>query len=935
MTTNLRIALLGPLAIEHDADEIVLHAAKERAVLSLLALLHGSPVSYDLIIEALWGDRPPRSARKAIQVYVSNLRHMLPDEVIATTGAGYALRRAGVTTDVTQFEHFIAVGRQLRGSTDAGSSAAAVAGAIEAFSAALALWRGDPVPDLVVHPFGVAEASRLSELQRSVEDEVADLRLAKGEHALVVADLEIAVAAEPYRETRWAQLMLALYRSGRQVDALRAYEHIRRRLADELGHTPGHDLQRLESLILRHDPTLDLPAGVTQPQKRRLPVAANSFVGRASECEALGAQMTEARLVTVVGPGGCGKTRLALETVNAHTDRFDDVVFASLTSSAHGQVNREIAAAVGVIEEPGRALLDTLVGALGQRCLLIILDNCEHVLDEAALIAETLVSSCPSVSILATSREALRCPSEHRFALSTLASDAAVTLFVDRARATQPHLSFEHAAELTQRICRRLDCLPLALEIAAARLEAMTLSELSAGLDNPRSLRQGEARAVPRRHRTLWAAISWSYDLLDSSEQQLLRHLGVFSGGVCLPELAVSSGGMDPTSLIQKSLVIRTTDAAGQRLAVHETIHQFALESLANAHELDSARRSHASTYAILAETSAVNLRGPEQRRWIDRLDAERGNVAGALTWAQQASPTDTQAGALGLRLCLALWWYWFRTNQAVSGAAWLDAAIAADGSENAAALAAAGYLACYVGDLRAASAYVERALRAPGAEPASLGLALGVRSRIHLHRHESSAARAVAQTSEQYYLSAGDPWCIAWARRWRAVCTFDDGDHAEGQQLASDAIARFQELGDGWAEAGCLEQLARIALEQGAFATAYHRASESVGLYRAFGGFTGIEDPLLHLAEAAAHLGDVATAESSGLESLGLSLHHGYRWGALQAHRFLADLTTDPEAARHHARLGEQLAGELRAEGVESIVNPALMGAGANGSID
>ncbi|MDQ1429167.1 MAG: hypothetical protein QOK39_2643, partial [Acidimicrobiaceae bacterium] len=684
------VGVLGPLEVITDDGPTVIGAPKERAVLALLALHVGTSVRPDEVIDALWGETPPRSAGKTVQTYVSHLRRYLPPKTISTTAGGYCLQTAEV--DLTRFEGLL---RKSRRSIAAGEFATAA----EALSDALCLWRGPPLPDLADQPRGSGEAVRLTELHHMAEEDLVELWLV-GAGEPDIARLEAAVGAEPLRERRWAQLMLALYRAGRQADALRAFQRVRRLLDVELGVSPGAALVELEQAILTQDPRLQLapPRPGARFARRlgahaELPVAANPFIGRESECDVIAGLLEETRLVTIVGPGGCGKTRLAIEVANLNWARYaDGVVLARLASVGEEAVVSQVAAAFVVEAEPDQPLLATLVAALADREVLVVMDNCEHVIEAATTMAETLVSSCGRVSVLATSREALRSPSEHRFSLGPLPRTAAVKLFAERARAARGRPLHEGELGSIDEICRRLDGLPLALEIAAARCQAFSAHELLVALDDCLALTG--LRTSEDRHQTLRAAIDWSYRLLSEPEKWLFRRMSVFAGGTTHVQLKTFNGPVDVSLLVDKSLVIRSaSDASGptvSRLTMHETVRQFAADLLWRAGEAVAASRDHANVYLAVAETAASEIRGRNQLDAIARLGTEHENLAAAISWGLHDGEPEVSA-----RFGRALWWYWFRTGQPTQGRTWIEQALMIGPCDpEGEARAAAGYLA-------------------------------------------------------------------------------------------------------------------------------------------------------------------------------------------------------------------------------------------------
>src|SRR5581483_8391105 len=511
----MEFRILGTLAVLEQAEPLDLGGAKQRALLALLLLNGNRPVSADRLVEALWGEEPPRTARKAVQVYVSQLRKALGGDRIRTEAAGYVLDVRDDEFDAGRFERLAATGRPRE---------------------ALALWRGPPLAEFAYQPFAEAEARRLEELRLACVEDRLDEDLAAGRHAQVVGELETLVAEQPLRERLRSQQMLALYRCGRQAEALEAYQDARRALVDALGIDPSPELQRLQRAILNHDDALAAtPAPEPGPPERpSLPAAANRLIGRRVELRTLtDLLLGDARLVTVTGAGGSGKTRLALEVAAAlGADFGQSVHFVQLAPLRQPELlAATILSALGVEESASRPAVESLKELLRLRAMLLVLDNFEQLLEGAPVLAE-LLAACPRLKLLVTSRASLHLSAEHEYPLEPLPLDYAVALFTERARAVRPDFTADE--RLTAAICGRLDCLPLALELAAARCRLLGAGELLARLERRLDLLTGGPRDLESRQQTLRSTIDWSYELLDAEEQRLLMRLAVFTGGCTL-----------------------------------------------------------------------------------------------------------------------------------------------------------------------------------------------------------------------------------------------------------------------------------------------------------------------------------------------------------------------------------------------------------------
>jgi predicted ATPase/DNA-binding SARP family transcriptional activator len=672
----VEVSLLGPLRVETAGRLVTIGAAKERAALELLALRPGRTVRTEELIEALWGAAPPRSARKTVQTYVAALRRVLPAGTIETEPAGYRLAVEPDDVDVVCFERAARL-------ASAASTDGDLESAVRHLEEGLALCRGPAVADLAAQPPGMAEASRLDELARSAEEDLYEAQLALGRHQRVIADLEAAVGREPLRERRWGQLMLALYRSGRQADALRAYQQLRGTLRDNLGIEPSASLTALEQSILRQEADLAGPAGqaAALAPSGHLPGSLSSFVGRDAEVAKVERLLREFRLVTLTGPGGVGKTRLAAEAARHLAGRWADGVrlieLAGVSGQEDQSVLRAVASVLG-IRPPAQGPDEAgLVTVLQDSALLIILDNCEHLLEACARLAQAVARGCPQVQLLTTSREPLGVPGERVCTVpplavpgagvsadeAELAGFGAVRLFTDRAQAQDESFRLDRAnAEVIASICRRLDGIPLALELASARLRALPLGEIDRRLERSLDLLRAPGSGFIPRHRTLQATVEWSYQLLSETERAVLARLSVFRSGWDL-EAATAvcadvGGDRDQVadviaSLVDKSLVQAERASTGLRYGLLETIRLFADQQLGD-QERRLARAAHAATCLDLAQRAAPALAGPRLAEWLARLDQEHDNLRAALAHLLAADPDQA------LRLCVALQRYWY-----------------------------------------------------------------------------------------------------------------------------------------------------------------------------------------------------------------------------------------------------------------------------------
>ena len=681
----MEVGLLGPLRITEHGEDVPLKGAKIRALVGILAVHRSEPVGAERLIDLLWGDEPPTNPANALQAQISVLRRTLGAERVRTVGAAYALALDPSAYDVARFEELAAAGRA---AAERGDNAAAA----QQLRDALALWRGDALAEFTYEDWARTEITRLEELRAAAMDARIDAELALGRDADLIADIEASLAADRLHEHRWAQLMIALYRSGRQGDALRAYADARTTLVDELGVDPGPELVELEAKILRHDPALTPMATDRAPLRGRLPTPLTTFFGRARELELLADALGDEarRLITLIGPGGAGKTRVAIAAAREATERDDALLagFATLeTVTDADAIAPAVAAALGLRREglptatPGD-VLDAIAVALADRRAVLVLDNCEHVITDAARVAEALLLRCPTLTILATSREALTVTGEHLIAIGPLDPADATALFTDRATAARPSIGIADTDAVVGAICERLDGMPLAVELAAARARVLPVPQIAERLaDRFRLLTGGSRTAVPRQQ-TLRAVVDWSYELLFEHERTLFARLAVFSGGwtldaaevVCSDESMPADDVLDIlASLVEKSLVV--AEPTG-RYRMLQTLAEYARERLAESAPASAVVRDrHAHWYAELAEGADEGLTSVDATTWRTRLEAELDNLRAAFDWLCESGSEN------GPRLASEIALLWWLRGDFAEGARWAEraASIAAD----------------------------------------------------------------------------------------------------------------------------------------------------------------------------------------------------------------------------------------------------------------
>lgn len=609
----MELRVLGPLELVADGAPLPLRAAKQRRLLAALVVARGRPLSSDELIDVVWGESPPPSARKLLQVYASQLRKALNGGAhIVTSPNGYALEVDAESVDATRFERLLTEGRRaLRGGN------AALADSL--LTRARALWRGAAYADVAYDDFARREAERLEELRLVALEEWADARLRRGRHADIAAELVAAVGDEPLRERLQELAMLALYRTGRQSEALDLYAATRRLLRDELGLQPRPELRELQRRILRQDPTLDV-AAPTAETGSSLPAPPNALVGRERELSDLGALLArdDVRLLTLTGAGGSGKTRVALELSRGLEPAFaNGAVFVPLAPLTDPRmVVPVIARAVGVDDPARRTTLDSLAASLEPLELLLVLDNAEHVRAAAPAYAE-LVARAPRLRVVVTSRSVLHLSGEHVYPVPPLADDDAVELFRVRARALDPDfdLTTEGWRDVLE-ICRGVDFLPLGVELAAGRIRTLTPRALRERLVRRLSVLTGGPRDLPARQQTLRATLDWSVGLLEEEERRALTRLSVFPGGCTIDAAeAICGAGLEALSTLVDHNLVRRVDTGGEpRFVLLETIREYASEHLDESGEGAALRSRHADWCLALAEEADRTSRARRRR---------------------------------------------------------------------------------------------------------------------------------------------------------------------------------------------------------------------------------------------------------------------------------------------------------------------------------
>lgn len=929
--STLTIGILGPVEFRSNGTAEAVGGAKTRALLALLAVHAGDLVPVDRCLDELWPEKLPTNPRNALQARVSGLRRLIGTTTVEGSASGYRLAVNPARIDAQRLADHVAKARRLLAIGDLSATLAEI-------TAAQRLIRGDPLLDAGDGDEVEAERRRLRELVGEVAELSIEARLASGDGD-VIDELVALVARHPTRERLWAQLMLALYRAGRIDEALRAYQDARRCIG-EIGIEPGPELRDLEHRILTHQvevPESSEPTSAVTAAGPRSP--RTSFVGREDEVESLTAEIAEHRLVTLLGTGGVGKTRLALEVAERTAQRWKDGVrFVDLAVLRAGaDALPAIASGIGVLDGAAverDALTDRLLAAVWQRQILVVVDNCEHVLDSLAPVVDALLDGGAGLHVLATSREHLGVPGERQVRVPSLPvppapaspseidGSPAVRLFAERAGAADPSFELDDSTRpAVARLVRRLDGMPLALELAAGRVASVPVAEIEARLDGRFTLLENGSRTAQPRQRTLHALIDWSHDLLFPDEQKVFRRLAVFAGPFTLSDAQalcaddqLASGDVAALTarLVEKSMVSR--NMAMYRLL--DTLRAYACEQLEAAGEDDEMRSRHASVIAAATSEAGAALRGDGQLEALARLDAQRADQRAALEWAW-ANEHHTACD-----LALACAPYWSLRDRTTDAIRHLTAASDATPTrepelllwrawfelerwnvDDARALAGTARSLAKCGDVLLGRAGAVEALASLSVTPRLIPT---LQDHLACRRAESLLDEAEAMSH-----AAGDEWGEAFVRLGRAGARTACGDFAAGDDLASDALHAFTNCGDRWGmnkalllrsltrmnrgdpiaarldtEAGLelartlqhaesigaqLQQLGAVHLVHEAPEAAVPVLEEAVDIGRRFGTGRSLAVPLNFCGIAHRRTGDAATAVQMHREALDL----------------------------------------------------------------
>ena len=916
----MQVRLLGLVDISGGPPPEVT-GQRRRSLLATLAVHAGELVSVDKIVEAVWDGEPPATAHNTVQSHVAYLRRILGDaRAIEHRALGYTLRLPAPATD-------LAVVRSLL--VDADQEAEPERRAV-VLAQAVAMWRGRALTGVGASSYLERHAVAMEDLRLHARERLYTDRLRLGQHREVADDLRELLVEHPHAELLARLTMVALTRTGRPSEAIATYEQLRRGLRDDLGVATSPATDRLALRVVRGDPSLLVPGGAPAPTRRTPSAGSTSdttrIIGREAELAQILDDLESGRLVSIVGMGGVGKTRLLHEAAQSLVETGVEVVRVELDGAVSG-VCEHLARALRLDVQPDEDLRETVIAALAARSCVLALDGCESAPAEVADVVATVLARTTDIRVLTTTRRPLHVTDEACLFLgpldvphsgSTAPYDApSVVMLCEGARAADRafRVSARNIGSIAE-ICRRVGGLPLALEIVGPRLRSLTVHELADSLSHE-LIDWTLSDTVPERHRSVSAVVGWSYQLLNEDDRAMLDQLSLLRGGAWADELGDLLGSSDAgwadtlERLVDNSLLTTAVHGNRRRVSMHPLVQAYVEDRLHGSGQADAAVRRHAAWTVRRVHDAGARLHGPDENPALEELELLLPNTEAALEWATTSHPLDA------LSLVADLWWFWFRTGRAREGRAWTERALAlwSDGDCPPALHSAAGYLSWVLDDYQGAERHALAALaRSPGRH-VDTGFADGVLARALGEQGRFAEAAQAARSSVAAYASTGDQWGQAWSGRCLSAALLYDGAVAESDDACREALHIFELVGDTWGVAGGWELAARISAVRGEHTASLALAQMSLQAHRACGDTSGERYVLHQLARTYQALGRLQEAVDHGRQSLELADRHGYRVGALQALLLLVDAHAamgDDDLSRNCARRAKELAEAL-----------------------